>query len=84
MSGENVGLATVLPDLDPAGGIDDPASLDPGVAAAADDYLTLDDFPQAHEEVVLARTWWWAVCLSLSAVALVANLIFIITVIYNR
>jgi hypothetical protein len=41
-------------------------------------------FNQNHEDVVPGRTWWWAVHLSLSTVALVANLIFIITVVYNR
>jgi hypothetical protein len=41
-------------------------------------------FDQNHEEIVLGRTWWWAVHLSLSTVALIANLIFIVTVIYNR
>ena len=42
------------------------------------------EFPQQHEEVVLAKTWWWAVHLSLSTIALVGNLIFLVTVIYNR
>ena len=41
-------------------------------------------FEQEHEEVVLNKTWWWAVQLSLSVVALVANFIFLITIIYNR
>ena len=44
----------------------------------------VDDQPQKHDDLVLAETWWWAVHLSLSAIALVANLIFLITVIYNR
>lgn len=39
---------------------------------------------QVYEDVVLNRTWWWAVHLCLSGFALVANLIFLITVIYNR
>lgn len=42
------------------------------------------EFTQHHNEVVLEQTWWWAVLLSLATVALVANLIFIVTVIYNR
>lgn len=51
---------------------------------AVGDDVRAEDSPQDHGDIVLARTWWWAVHLSLSAVALVANLIFIITVIYNR
>ena len=46
--------------------------------------VEVEEFGQQHEEVVLAKTWWWAVHLSLSAIALVANLIFLITVVYNR
>ncbi len=43
-----------------------------------------DDFHQRHEELVFAETWWWAVHISLCAVALIANFIFLVTVIYNR
>ena len=46
--------------------------------------VAAEDFDQKHNDVVLAETWWWAVHLSLSAIALVANLIFLVTVIYNR
>lgn len=42
------------------------------------------DFSQKHEELVYAETWWWAVHICLCAIAVVANLIFIITVIHNR
>lgn len=41
-------------------------------------------FPQQHEELVLQQTWWWAVHICLCAIALIANVVFIITVIYNR
>ncbi len=61
--------------MDPA--MEPGAGGDSGVSSEA-------TFNQNHEEIVPARTWWWAVQLSLSAVALVANLIFIVTVIYNR
>lgn len=43
-----------------------------------------DEFPQDHEELVYEETWWWAVHICLCAIAVVANLIFIITVIHNR
>ena len=59
-------------------GTDGSASSSSSEAAAA------EDFDQDHADVVLAETWWWAVHLSLSAIALVANLIFLVTVIYNR
>lgn len=39
---------------------------------------------ERHDEVVLNETWWWAVCICLSAIALFANLLFIVTIIYNR
>ena len=42
------------------------------------------DFPQEHEQLVVQETWWWAVHICLCAIAVLANLIFIITVIYNR
>jgi hypothetical protein len=42
------------------------------------------EFPQNHEELVFGETWWWAVHICLCAIALVANTVFIITVIYNR
>ena len=58
------------------------SSLGDSPAVGAD--VSLSEFPQQHEEVVLARTWWWAVHISLSVLALVANLVFIVTVIYNR
>lgn len=43
-----------------------------------------DSFGQTHKELVLAETWWWSVHICLCAIALIANLIFIVTVIYNR
>ena len=52
--------------------------------SASSEATSAEDFAQDHADVVLAETWWWAVHLSLSAIALVANLIFLITVIYNR
>ena len=42
------------------------------------------DFPQEHEQLVVQETWWWAVHICLCVIAVLANLIFIITVIYNR
>ena len=50
------------------------------VAAAAPDA----GFGQGHEELVLNETWWWAVHLCLCSVAIVANLLFLVTIIYNR
>lgn len=41
-------------------------------------------FDQEHSELVLNVDWWWAVHICLCAIAVVANLIFIITVIHNR
>lgn len=42
------------------------------------------ELPQRHEDVVLDRTWWWAVHISLSVIALVGNVLFLVTVVYNR
>ena len=41
-------------------------------------------FNQAHNELVLEDEWWWAVHLTLCAVAVIGNLLFIVTIIYNR
>lgn len=41
-------------------------------------------FDQDHGDLVLNDTWWWGVYLTLCAVAVVGNLLFIVTVIYNR
>lgn len=43
-----------------------------------------EEFTQKHSELVLKETWWFAVHICLCAIALVANTVFIITVIYNR
>jgi len=43
-----------------------------------------DNFEQAHNELVFEETWWWAVHICLCAIAVVANTIFIVTVLYNR
>jgi uncharacterized membrane protein len=43
-----------------------------------------DEFLQSHNELVYEETWWWAVHICLCAIAVVANLIFIITVVHNR
>ena len=42
------------------------------------------EWRQKHAEVVPEQTWWWAVQTSLSVVALIANVVFLVTVIYNR
>jgi len=41
-------------------------------------------FEQPHEELVYEETWWWAIHICLCAIAVLANLVFIVTVIYNR
>jgi len=41
-------------------------------------------FDQKHEDLVLADTWWLGVYFSLCAIAVIGNLLFIVTVIYNR
>lgn len=43
-----------------------------------------NQFSQKHEELVLSETWWWAVHLTLCSVAVVGNLLFIVTIIFNR
>jgi len=54
----------------------------------ADDSGTLTvsvvENPQNHEELVLSETWWWAVHICLCVIAVLANIIFLVTVIYNR
>ncbi len=61
------------------------SSLDEYDADHADDTdHHASDVPQKHGDVVLDRTWWWAAHLSLCAVAIVANVLFLVTVIYNR
>lgn len=42
------------------------------------------EYVQEHEDLVLDHTWWWAVQISLSVVAVIANFIFLVTIIYNR
>jgi len=42
------------------------------------------DTGDIHETIVLDEEWWWAVHICLCAIAVVANLIFIVTVIHNR
>jgi hypothetical protein len=42
-----------------------------------------DQIPQ-YGDVVLAEDWWWANHIFLSAIALLGNVVFIITMIYNR
>merc|ERR1712150_233657 len=49
-----------------------------------DEVMVAEKFPQDHEELVYQETWWWAVHICLCVIAVLANLIFIITVIYNR
>ena len=51
---------------------------------ADDEVMVAEKFPQDHEELVFQETWWWAVHICLCVIAVLANLIFIITVIYNR
>ena len=46
--------------------------------------VTMEEFEQEHKTLVLDKTWWWAVHICLCAIAVVANIIFITTVIYNR
>ncbi len=41
-------------------------------------------FDQPHEEIVPGHLWWWLACIAIAAVAVVANLVFLLTVIYNR
>ena len=44
-------------------------------------------FTQIHENFIPnmeQQQWWYAVYICLSAIAVVANLIFVVTVIYNR
>lgn len=41
------------------------------------------DIPQ-YRDVVLADDWWWAVKICLCVIALLGNVVFIITMIYNR
>jgi len=56
-------------------------------ASDHDDYDVIGgggEFIQAHEELVLQEDWWWAVHLCLCSVAIIGNLLFIITIIYNR
>jgi len=66
----------------PVAGIDEVIGMSSdGGKAASDDVIV---FSQAHEELVLQQDWWWAVHLCLCSVAVVANLLFIITIIYNR
>jgi len=48
---------------------------------SVDKALTID---HDHSEIVLSVDWWWAVHICLCAIAVVANLIFIVTVIHNR
>jgi len=63
------------------------------MAGAASDQVMMDQNMQVmmddtmvtkHGDLVLNKTWWWAVHICLCAIALVANLIFIVTVIHNR
>merc|ERR1712150_298305 len=49
-----------------------------------DEVMVAEKFPQDHEELVYQETWWWAVHICLCVIAVLANLIFIITVVYNR
>ena len=51
---------------------------------ADDEVMVAEKFPQDHEELVFQETWWWAVHICLCVIAVLANLIFIITVVYNR
>ena len=39
---------------------------------------------QEHQDVVPNRLWWWLACISIAAVAVLGNLVFLLTVIYNR
>lgn len=49
----------------------------------ADDEAVME-FSQDHGELVFQESWWWAVHICLCVIAVLANFIFIITVIYNR
>ena len=41
-------------------------------------------FGQSHNELVLDTNWWLPAHLSISCLALIANVVFLVTVIYNR
>jgi len=63
------------------------AAEDSGLAAAAapgNDAGEPIEFSQSHDELVLQEDWWWAVHLCLCSVAVIANILFIVTIIYNR
>lgn len=42
------------------------------------------EFPQEHEDLVYEETWWWAVHICLCVIAVLANFVFVFTVVYNR
>merc|ERR1712038_842470 len=52
--------------------------------AASDQVAMATELEKKHTTLVLADSWWWAVHICLCAIAVVANLIFIVTVIHNR
>lgn len=54
------------------------------ITNAANDVVGKKGFDQAHEDLVLQEDWWWAVHLCLCTVAIIGNLLFIVTIIYNR
>lgn len=54
---------------------------------AVKDILEIDppgQFNQPHEDLIPEATWWWAVSICLCSLAVIGNLLFVITVIYNR
>merc|ERR1712193_317288 len=53
-------------------------------AASSDQPKVDSDLDSKHPDLVLSESWWWAVHICLCAIAVVANLIFIVTVIHNR
>lgn len=53
----------------------------PGIPKTQDDDLS---FVQTHQELVLEEDWWWAVHLTLCAVAIIGNFLFLITIVHNR
>merc|ERR1711884_257234 len=52
--------------------------------AASDQVAMATELEKKHTTLVLADSWWWAVHICLCAIAVVANLIFVVTVIHNR
>ena len=61
-----------------------PLAMSSDVDVMSLDPITTTAFPQSHDEVVPSVTWWWAAHIAISVVAVIANFVFLLTVIYNR